>query len=156
MPLEAIVQFLRVPHQLAVKLIIYLVFRVWHNLSSLPCTETEPETEAETETGPETEPETEPETDTDTDTEPDPEPEPDPETEPSIYVNIRDFGLSTCIRSFVRIIFSVCLSVYFLDVWRFLYFPTHSCDGMMTCQFVLPSSSVLVQHCNLRLPCSIR
>ena len=37
-------------------------------------------------------------------------------TEPSIYVNIHDFGLNTRIRSFVRVIFFVCLSVYFLDV----------------------------------------
>ena len=65
--------------------------------------------------------------------------------EPSIYVNLRDFGLSTRICLFVCVIFSVCLSVYFLDIWRFLYLPTHSCDGMMACQFVLPSSSVLVR-----------
>ena len=44
------------------------------------------------------------------------------ETEPSI----RDFGLSTRIRSLIRVIFSVCLSVYFLDIWRFLYLPTIS------------------------------
>ena len=78
-------------------------------------TETEPgiEPEAEiprtTETVPETEAEAEAET----------------EAETSIYVNIRDFGLSTRIRSFVRVIFSVCLFVYFLDVWRFLYLPTY-------------------------------
>ena len=102
-------------------------------------TETEPETEPEA-TIPrttETEPETEPEAETDT--------EPETETEPSIYVNIREFGLSTRICSFVRVIFSICLSIYFLDVWRFLYLPTHSCDGMITCQFVLPSYSVLVR-----------
>ena len=45
----------------------YLVFRAWHNLSSLPCAETEAETEAKTE------PETEPETETDTEPEPDTE-----------------------------------------------------------------------------------
>ena len=45
-------------------------------------------------------------------------------TEPSIYINIRDFGLSTRIRSFVRVIFSICLSVYFLDVLSFHYLPT--------------------------------
>ena len=83
-----------------------------------------------TETEPETEPEaaiprtTETELETETDTEPEPEPEPEPETEPSIYVNIRDFGMSTRIRSLVRVIFSVYLSVYFFDVWRFLYLPT--------------------------------
>ena len=65
------------------------------------------------------EPETEPETEPDTE----PEPETETETEPSIYVNIRNFGLSTHICSFVRVIFSVCLSEYFLDVWRFLYLP---------------------------------
>ena len=61
----------------------------------------------------ETEPETEPETDTDTETE-----------MGNGTFNIRDFGLSTRIRSFVRVIFSVCLSVYLLDIWRFLYLPT--------------------------------
>ena len=70
-------------------------------------TETELETEPE-EAIPctmETEPETEPEAETDT------ELEPETETEPSIYVNILDFGLSTHIRLFVRVIFSVYLSV---------------------------------------------
>ena len=109
---------------------MYLVFRACHNLSSLPCAETEAETEPETEL--ETEPDTEP------------EPEPETETEPSINVNIRDFGLSTRIRLFVRTIFSICLSVYFLDLWRFLYLSTYSCDGITNCQFVLPSSLVLV------------
>ena len=42
----------------------------------------------------------------------------------NVTFNIRDFGLSTRIRSFVRVIFSACLSVYFLDIWRFLYLPT--------------------------------
>ena len=75
-------------------------------------TETEPETkpEAAIPRTAETELETEPEAETD--------------TELSIYLNIRDFGLSTRMRSFVRVIFSIFLSVYFLDVWRFLYFPT--------------------------------
>ena len=75
--------------------IIYLVCRAWHNLSSLPCTETEAETETELDMELDMEPESETET----------------EKEPSIYVNIRDFGLSTRIHSFVRVIFSVCLSV---------------------------------------------
>ena len=66
------------------------------------------------------EPETEPETEPDTE----PEPETETETELSIYVNIREFGLSTRIRSFVCVIFSVCLSVYFLDIWRLIYLPT--------------------------------
>ena len=99
-------------------------------------TETEPETEPE-EVIPftmETEPETEPEAETETEL----EPETETETEPSIYVNIRDFGLSTHIRLFVRVIFSICMYVYFLDLFLFLYLPTHSCDGMMTCQLVLP------------------
>ena len=63
----------------------------------------------------ETEPETEPETDTDTETE---------NGNGNGTFNIRDFGLSTRIRSFVRVIFSVCLSVYFLEIWLFLYLPT--------------------------------
>ena len=76
-----------------------------------------------------------------TKTEPETEPEMDTETENGNgngTFNIRDFGLSTRIRSFVRVIFSVCLSVYFLDIWRFLYLPTHSCNGMMTLEFVWP------------------
>ena len=68
-----------------------------------------------TETELETEPETKPETDTDTETE---------NGNGNGTFNIRDFGLSTRIRSFVRVIFSVCLSVYLLDIWRFLYLPT--------------------------------
>ena len=62
-----------------------------------------------------------------TETEPETETETDTETENrngNGNFNIRDFGLSTRIRSFVRVIFSVCLSVYFLDVWRLLYLPT--------------------------------
>ena len=68
-----------------------------------------------TETEPETEPETELETDTDTETE---------NGNGNGTFNIRNFGLSTRIRSFVRVIFSVCLSVYLLDIWRLLYLPT--------------------------------
>ena len=85
-------------------------------------TEMEPETEQETAIPRtmETEPETEPEAETDT------EPEPETDTEPPIYVNIRDFGLSMRIRLFICVIFYICLSVYFLDVWHFLYLPTHS------------------------------
>ena len=41
-------------------------------------------------------------------------------TELSIYINIRDFGLSTRIRLFVHVIFYVCLSVYFLYIWSLL------------------------------------
>ena len=57
------------------------------------------------------------------------EPEMETDTEPENgnrngTVNIRDFGLSTPIHSFVLVISSVCLSVYFLDVWCFLYLPT--------------------------------
>ena len=100
--------------------------------------ETEPKTAIPRMT--EMEPETEPEAETETDW----EPETETETKPSFYVNIRHFVLSTHIRLFVRVIFSVCLSVLFLDVWRFLYLLTHSWDGMTTCQFVLPSSLVLV------------
>ena len=59
--------------------------------------------------------ETEPETDTDTETE---------NGNGNGTFNIRDFGLSTHIRSFVRVIFSVCLSVHLLDIWHFLYLPT--------------------------------
>ena len=81
----------------------------------------------------ETETETEPETDTDTETE---------NGNGNGTFNIHDFGLSTHIRLFVRVIFSVCLYVYFLDIWRFLYLPTHSCDGMMTLEFVWPSTYV--------------
>ena len=40
--------------------------------------------------------------------------------------NIRDFGLSTRKRLFVPVIFSVYLYVYFLDIWCFLYLPTHT------------------------------
>ena len=80
----------------------------------------------------ETEPEMAIHRTTETETESEAEAETETGTEPSIYVNIRNFGLSTRIRSFVHVIFSVCLSVYFLDVWRFLYLPTHSCNGMMT------------------------
>ena len=47
---------------------------------------------------------------TEAETEAETEPEPETETEPSIYVNIHDFGLSTRIHLFVRVIFSVCLS----------------------------------------------
>ena len=80
--------------------------------------------------------ETEPETETDTDT--------DTETEMGNGpFNIRDFGLSTRICLFVLVIFSVCLSVYFLDVWRFLYLPTHFYDGMMTLGFVWPSTFII-------------
>ena len=64
----------------------------------------------------EMEPETEPETDTDTETE---------NGNGNGTFNIGDFGLSTRIRSFVRVIFFVCLSIYFLDIWRFLYLPTY-------------------------------
>ena len=81
-----------------------------HMYGAIPfMTETEPE--------PETEPETE--TDTDRDTE-----NGKRKWERNGTFNIRDFGLSTHIRSFVRVIFSVCLSVYLLDLWRFLYLPT--------------------------------
>ena len=72
----------------------------------------------------EMEPETEPESKTDTET------DMETGTEPSIYVNIRDFGLSMRIRSFVRVIFSVCMPVYFLDEWRLLYLPTRTFDGL--------------------------
>ena len=51
----------------------------------------------------ETEPETEPETYTDTETE-----------MGNGTFNLRDFGLSTRIRSYVRVIFSVCLSLTFV------------------------------------------
>ena len=61
-----------------------------------------------------TEQETEPETDTDTETK---------NGNGNGTFNICDFGLSTRIRSFLRVIFFVCLSVYFLDIWRFLYLP---------------------------------
>ena len=63
-----------------------------------------------------------------TETEPETETETDTETENrngNGTFNIHDFGLSTRIRSFVRVIFSVCLSVYFLDIWRFLYLPIY-------------------------------
>ena len=70
-----------------------------------------------TETAPETAiPRT---TDTETETETDTE----TGMEPSIYVNIRDFVMSTRIPLFVHVIFSVCLSAYFLEVWSFLYLP---------------------------------
>ena len=46
------------------------------------------------------------------------------ETELSIYVNIRNFGLSKRIRLFVHVIFSICLYVYFLELWHFLYLAT--------------------------------
>ena len=81
-----------------------------------------------TETESETEPEaaiphttkTEPEAKSETDT----ELEPETKTESSIYINIRYLRISTRIRSFGRIIFSICLSIYLLDIWRFLYLPT--------------------------------
>ena len=57
----------------------------------------------------ETESETEPETDTDTETE-----------MGNGTFNIRDFGLSTRIRSYVRLIFSVCLSLTFVRT-RYLF-----------------------------------
>ena len=47
--------------------------------------------------------ETEPETDTDTETE-----------MVNVTFNIRDFGLSTRIRLYVRVIFSLCLSLTFV------------------------------------------
>ena len=56
-----------------------------------------------TELEPKREPKTEPETDTETET----------ETGNGTF-NIRDFGLSMRIRSYVRVIFSVCLSLTFV------------------------------------------
>ena len=79
-----------------------------HTYGAIPCT-TETEPEKAIPCTMETEPETELEAETDT----------EPETENrngNGTVNIRDFGLSTRIRLFVRIIFSVCLYVYFLGV----------------------------------------
>ena len=68
-----------------------------HMYGAIPCT-----TETETET--------EPETDTEKETE-----------MGNRTFNICDFGLSTRIRSYIRVIFSVCLSLTFVST-RYLLF----------------------------------
>ena len=89
--------------------------------------------------------ETEPETDTDTETE---------NGNGNGTFNIRNFGLSTRIRLFVRVILSVCLTVYFLDVWRFLYLPTLKVNHTVKQknQESYPDSEIKILV--LKIPCS--
>ena len=65
------------------------------------------------------------------------------ETEPSIYATLAWARVYVCMYTlsspsicplclYVRVIFYVCLSLYFFDIWRFLYLPTYSRETNMS------------------------